>query len=96
MVTCSALNAQGIEEIWQMVLEHRALMESNGFLARRRSGQALEWMRELIAVGLEEAFRRDADVALRLPALQAAVDRGMTTPLAASNELLAIFRSKKS
>jgi LAO/AO transport system kinase len=96
VVTCSALNAQGIEEIWQMVLEHRALMESNGFLARRRSGQALEWMRELIAVGLEEAFRRDADVALRLPALQAAVDRGMTTPLAASNELLAIFRSKKS
>jgi LAO/AO transport system kinase len=95
VLTCSALNAKGIEEIWQMVLDHRALLESNGYLARRRSGQALEWMRELIALGLEDAFRADPEVAVRLPALQSAVDGGRMSPLAASNELLAIFHSRK-
>jgi LAO/AO transport system kinase len=95
VLTCSALHGQGIEEIWQMVLDHRALLESNGHLARRRSGQARQWMQELIALGLEEAFRRDAKVATRLPALQAAVDRGLITPFAASNELLALFHPKQ-
>src|SRR5690242_15748021 len=95
VLTCSALNGQGIEEIWQMVLDHQALLESNGHLARQRSGQAREWMRELIALGLEEAFRRDAKVAARLPELRVAVERGLMTPFAASNELLALFHSKE-
>ncbi|HTS25804.1 MAG TPA: methylmalonyl Co-A mutase-associated GTPase MeaB [Bryobacteraceae bacterium] len=96
VLTCSGLNAEGIKEIWQMVLEHRALLESNGHLARRRSQQALEWMRELVTLGLQGAFRRDPNVAARLPVLQAAVDEGRMTPLAASNELLAIFHSKNN
>jgi LAO/AO transport system kinase len=95
VLTCSALNGQGIEETWQMVLQHRALLESNGHLARRRSLQAREWMEELIALGLQDTFRRDPDVAALLPALQAAVDSGRMAPLAASNELLAIFQSKE-
>jgi LAO/AO transport system kinase len=93
VLTCSSLHGQGIAEIWQMVLEHRQQLEANGHLARRRSRQALAWMNELISLGLEEAFRQDPAVAVRLHDLQAAVDRGRVTPLAASRELLAIFDS---
>jgi LAO/AO transport system kinase len=96
VLTCSALNARGIAEIWQMVLAHRALLESNGHLALRRSMQARLWMEELIAIGLQDAFRRDADVAALLPTQQAAVESGRMAPLAASNELLAIFQSKET
>ena len=78
-----------------MVLDHRSLLESNGHLARQRSGQAREWMQELIALGLEDAFRRDANVAARLPGMQAAVDGGLMTPFAASNELLSLFHCKE-
>ena len=95
VLTCSALNGQGIEEIWRMVLEHQSLLESNGHLARQRRGQAREWMREIIALGLEEAFRHDAKVAARLPELQGAVDRGLMTPFAASNQLLALFHREE-
>jgi LAO/AO transport system kinase len=94
-LTCSALHGQGVAEIWQMVLDHRGLLESNGRLARRRSRQAVQWMQELIALGLEDSFRRDAHVAARLSGLQEAVEDGLTTPLAASNELLAVFHSRK-
>ncbi len=78
-----------------MVLEHRRLLETNGHLNRRRRAQAIEWMQELIAGGLQEGFRRDPRIAERLPALQAAVEQGRTSPLAASSELLTLFHSKQ-
>ncbi len=70
VLTCSALNGEGIAEIWDMVLEHRALAGSTGHLAARRSGQALEWMRELIATGPRRFFPRPCAVAARLPRLR--------------------------
>ena len=42
-----------------MVLEHRERLERNGHLERRRSAQALEWMNELVSLGLAEMLRRD-------------------------------------
>ncbi|MGO9260717.1 MAG: methylmalonyl Co-A mutase-associated GTPase MeaB [Bryobacteraceae bacterium] len=95
VVTCSALTGEGIAAVWEMVLEHRRQIESSGQLAARRSRQALEWMRELVALGLEDAFRHHAGIAARLPELQEAVRQGLTTPFAASRELLALFHSQK-
>jgi LAO/AO transport system kinase len=93
VMTCSALHGVGIAEIWQTVIEHRAQLEGNGHLARRRSRQALEWMRELVTLGLEARFR--ADVAARLPEMEQAVRDGEVTPFAASRELLSLFDSKE-
>ena len=95
VVTCSALHGEGIAEIWQMVLEHRRQLEQNGHIERRRSRQAVQWLNELITGALAESFQRDRAVAARLPTLQAAVERGQVTPLAASRELLALFDSRE-
>ena len=92
VLTCSALTGDGIAEIWEMVLEHRAQMEASGHFAERRSRQSLEWMRELVAMGLEDTFRRNTAVARRLPGLEAAVREGRTTPFAASRELLGLLQ----
>jgi LAO/AO transport system kinase len=94
VLTCSALTGEGITEVWQMVLEHRKLLEGNGFLARRRSEQALEWMNELMMLGLRESFKADRRVAARLPLLREDVRRGQVTPFAASRELLQLFHQK--
>jgi len=93
---CSALSGDGIGEIWQMILDHRSQMVESGRLAERRSGQALEWMKELIALDLEASFRSDAAVAKRLPELQQAVKAGEVTPFAASRELLELFHLKEN
>jgi LAO/AO transport system kinase len=92
VLTCSALTGEGIPEIWAIVLEHRRQMEDSGHFAARRSRQALEWMRELVALGLEDAFLHDSAIAARLPALEEAVRLGCATPFAASRELLRLFR----
>jgi LAO/AO transport system kinase len=94
VVTCSSLTGEGIEDLWRIVLDHRQLVETNGFLATRRSRQALEWMNELVMLGLEESLRSDREVSARLPVLQEEVRRGIVTPFAASRELLRIFHSK--
>jgi len=92
VLTCSAIGGEGIAEVWAMILAHRELLESNGCLARNRNRQALQWMDELMTLGLEELFQRNRAVAARLPQLRAEVQTGRTTPFAASRELLALFR----
>ena len=91
VLTCSSIGGEGIPEIWQMVLAHRELLEANGWLARGRNRQALEWMNELTTLGLEELFRRNRAVSERLPVLREEVRLGRATPFAASRELLALF-----
>jgi LAO/AO transport system kinase len=92
VLTCSSTDNTGIAEVWQMVLDHRALLETNGFLAQLRHRQALQWMNELTILGLEDLFRRNGAVAARLPVLREDVRAGRVTPFAASRELLALFR----
>ena len=92
VLTCSAISKEGIAEVWQMVLEHRELLEGNGSLVKLRNLQALQWMNELTMLGLEELFRGNHAVAKRLPLLREEVHRGRMTPFAASRELLALFR----
>src|ERR1039458_10477764 len=73
---CSSDLKEGIAEVWRMVLDHRELLEGNGFLAQLRNLQALQWMNELTMLGLEELFRRDRAVAERLPLLREEVHGG--------------------
>jgi len=92
VVTCSALTREGVPEIWEAVLEHRALMESNGWFDRHRSEQALEWMREALLFGLEQEIRRDPAVGRRLGAVQQDVLHGRVSPFRAARDLLTLFR----
>ena len=93
VLTCSSITGEGLAEIWQMILDHRQLMENKGFLAERRSIQALEWMNELLLIGIEDSFRKSPKVAARLPLLRDEVHRGAVTPFAASRELLRLYHS---
>jgi LAO/AO transport system kinase len=93
VLACSAINNTGVGEIWQMVLDHEAQLGDAGKIAERRTRGDLQWMEELISLGLEEMFRAQPEVAERLPALRREVRDGVVTPLAASRELLRLFRS---
>ena len=79
-----------------MILEHRAHLDATGLLAERRRAQVLDWMHELIAIGLEDLFRADPSVTARLPQLQAAVQNGSMTPFAVARELLSTFGQKRT
>jgi LAO/AO transport system kinase len=91
VLACSALNNTGIADIWEMVLEHEAQMRASGKILERRTRGDLQWMDDLISMGLAELFQIQPAVAERLPALRREVREGRVTPLAASHELLQLF-----
>jgi LAO/AO transport system kinase len=95
VLCCSALQQTGIVEVWQMVLDHEAQLRASGQIERRRTLGDLQWMDDLIAMGLGEMFRSQPAVAKRLAELRRDVRDGRATPLAASRELLQLFRPER-
>lgn len=95
VVTCSALTGDGLPQLWDLVLQHHAALESNGWLERRRRQQALDWMRELVIFGLEEQFRRSPLVERNLASIQNAVVDGRLSPFSAARRLLDFSRCKE-
>jgi len=92
VMTCSAITGEGLAGVWQMILDHQQLVESKGFLIEMRRRQALEWMNELLLIGIEDSFRNDPKVAAKLPLLRDEVRRGEITPFAASRDLLRLYK----
>jgi LAO/AO transport system kinase len=90
-VLASGRTGLGLDEIWQLIGEHRRVLEARGLLDDRRRRQRLDWMWSLVDQGLLAAVREHPDVAARIEALQADVLDGRTTPTLAAEEILAAF-----
>lgn len=95
VVTCSSVTGEGVAPIWELVLEHRAMLKANGHFQDRRRRQALDWMRELISLGLEDLFKTDPRVSARLPGTVEEVRRGHISSFSAARDLLALFHHKE-
>ncbi len=92
VLSVSALAGDGIDAVWQAVLDHRRVLTEHGELEGRREGQARAWMWALVEEGLQDAFRAHPEVARRLPSLEREVAERRTTPAAAARALLDAFR----
>ena len=93
VLLASAVTHQGIAAFWDEVLRHREALEAAGELEARRSRQACDWLWSLVEEALQASFRRHPAVAAVLPAIEAQVAAGKTTPGAAARSLLALFRA---
>jgi LAO/AO transport system kinase len=88
VLTCSAADMTGIREIWQTVLTHRKKLSDSGELEQKRQKQALDWMWSLIEEGLKYRFNQNPEIKNRIPKLTRAVEKGVTAPTIAAEELL--------
>ncbi len=86
--TCSALEHSGIDRVWDMILSHREKTRMAGELSMKRKRQSLDWMWSLIEEGLQERFEKNQHVKRELPGIEAAVEKGETTPTVAAKRLL--------
>ena len=89
---CSALHNQGIDEVWQMILDFVATMKQQGEFEEKRRLQATDWMWALVMDDLKELFLHDKNVAAMIEQVQTGVSQGTTTPGAAARRLLEAFR----
>ncbi len=89
--TCSALERQGIDVIWQTVEEYCRVIDTSGEKAERRAQQAKSWMWSEISEGLISALHQDPKASERIAELEQAVVAGTTPPTLAASELIGIF-----
>ena len=93
-LSASALTGEGIDAVWDAVLEHRRKLDASGELQSRRRQQARAWMWTLLDEGLKEVFQTHPRVAAEVSRLEREVESLKVTPLAAAQSLLEIFSKR--
>ena len=88
VMSLSALNGQGIPELWANILRFQRLETVNGRLQERRKQQAGSWMWERIDAGLKHAFGNHPEVQALLPKFSAEVNAGTMAASVAARRLL--------
>ena len=91
VMTCSALKNINIDAIWGMIQEHSLEAEKTGARNDRRAQQNLDWMRSLVNEMLLLRLTQNESVRARLPALEADVQAGRTTPYMAATRILELI-----
>jgi LAO/AO transport system kinase len=87
-LACSALEGQGIGEIWAVVERFRDESGRSGAFQERRREQARAWMRSLIEDELRARFYDQPRIRRLLPGLERQVVEGELTAAAAAELLL--------
>jgi GTPase len=90
VVTCSALTGDGVDDVWQRVLDHRQQLGVEG-LADKRSHQQLEFAWALVRDELEQRLRRSDGVRRVRAEVRAQVLAGELPAVAAADRLLAAY-----
>jgi len=88
---CSALNKEGLPEIWDTVRSHHKELEASGYWDQCRQEQSAYWLRETVQRLLGERFYGDDRIKERLKTLEAEVLVGQRSPFAAATELVGLF-----
>ena len=88
VLTCSALEMNGINEIWETVLDHRKKLTVTGELKAKREKQNVDWMRFLVKEGLREWFYKKPQVKEMITKIEREVEQGTTAPTTAADKLL--------
>ncbi|MDG1933153.1 MAG: methylmalonyl Co-A mutase-associated GTPase MeaB [Luminiphilus sp.] len=93
VMTCSALHQQGIEAVWETIVEYAEAARSGGIFDEARAAQNLTWMRQLIDELLRSGLAQHPRVRAAMPEVEAAVRSASQTPLSAAQTILALSRA---
>jgi LAO/AO transport system kinase len=91
VITCSALNGNGIADLWSNVLNHREKLTASGELATRRGEQQVKWMWTMLEERLFAPLRSGRTVKAELPKIEAEVSAGRLAPAAAVEKIAALL-----
>jgi LAO/AO transport system kinase len=93
--TCSSLNGDGIEGIWEVLKAFERKGKETGVFEERRKGQKRDWIYSMITDQLQYSFFHHPDVKLMLPQLENEVMAGKKTVASAVETLFHAFLTGK-
>jgi LAO/AO transport system kinase len=93
VLTCSAQETTGLDEVWERIQRHRAVLESAGELERRRRDQQVDWTWNLVHDQLLSRLHEHPGVCAIVLALEQKVRDGSVTATTAAEQILRAFGS---
>ena len=85
---CSALNKEGIDAIWTIILDYVNLTKSSSYFEQLRANQAKFWLEQTINTELLQRFYNDEKHQTLLKELEGEVISGKISPFKAARKLL--------
>jgi LAO/AO transport system kinase len=91
VVVCSGLADEGLDDLWEQILVHRAKLDATGELEGRRRGQQVRWMWSMLDDRLRDDLRSLDTVTERIAALEDQVRHGEVTATMAVDEVWDLY-----
>jgi LAO/AO transport system kinase len=85
---CSALQNEGIADIWDTVLKYVTLTKKNNFFKKKRNEQNKFWLLQSIEDKLKSDFFNNSVIKKELQHQLQLIENNQTTPFAAAETLL--------
>lgn len=86
--TCSALEQQGIVEIWELIAHYMVETKENTFFKKKRADQNKYWLLQTIENTLKDNFYRNPEVMKRLPKILKDLSENRLSPFEGAQKLL--------
>jgi len=96
VLTCSAITAEGVREVWEAVQGYRSHTTANGFFETQRRRQARHWMYQTIERRLREDFFSSPPVDAAREQVENAVLAGELSSFAGADQLLQTYHRSHS
>jgi LAO/AO transport system kinase len=90
----SSVTGDGVAEVWDAVTADHEVLRSTGALDRLRAAQARSWLWSEVQATLIDRLTADPDVRRQLPDVEARVEAGELSPVAAARRLLDLFSTE--
>ena len=94
VLTCSALEKTGIEEIWNVVMKHNNIIKNTGELEIKRHKQSVEWMWTIIENGIKRHFTNIPEVKKLISSFEEDIKEDRQTPANAAKKVLELITEK--
>ncbi|MFE5913335.1 methylmalonyl Co-A mutase-associated GTPase MeaB [Streptomyces wedmorensis] len=95
VLSCSARESAGLDEVWDRLKQHRALLDSTGRLTAKRHEQQVDWTWSMVRDELLRRLHGDAAVRELAPVLERRVRDGELTATLAAERILAAFGERR-
>lgn len=87
-MTCSAINNEGITEVWSVINDFMTGTKASGFFEKRRKDQLLQWVNSMVEEAVYRRFFDNPEIIEMKNELETQVLDGIITPTQAVNTLL--------
>ena len=96
VITCSAIEKNGIADVWQMILNYIEFVKKNGFFEKKRTYQSKYWMYESINEKLKSNFYNNRIIQQLLQEAEQRVLKNEQSSFIAANQLLDTYKNLDS